>query len=173
VPAGWADQNQNAAMAVSASISLSSSTALWGSDGLVVASSLIAFPPAAWCGPQQPPGPAADHGLCYQQAGCGVGSLLELLTLNGVQGGGWEKLDRCHSEKLHKLLGLSFPGTRKPSVFRVLSEALGERRLAWMFCVERYPTEWRQAMPRRTWHPNSSSRCCRDRRRASHPALAS
>ena len=86
MPAGWADQNQNAAMAVSASISLSSSTPLWGSDGLVVASSLIAFPPAAWCGPQQPPGPSADHGLCYQQAGCGVGSLLELLTLNGVQG---------------------------------------------------------------------------------------
>ena len=48
------------------------------------------------CGPQQPPGPAADHGLCYQQAGCGGGSLLELPTLNECERGLMAAYRRAH-----------------------------------------------------------------------------
>ena len=71
---------------------------------ILVATTLVPVITVAGCGPQQPPGPAADHGLCYQQAGCGGGSLLELPTLNECKAAGGKELDRCHSKKLHKLL---------------------------------------------------------------------
>ena len=55
---------------------------------ILVATTLVPVITVAGCGPQQPPGPAADHGLCYQQAGCGGGSLLELPTLNECKAAG-------------------------------------------------------------------------------------
>jgi hypothetical protein len=49
---------------------------------IVVSTALVPVVAASGCGPQQPPGPDADHGLCYQQAACSGGSLLQLPTLN-------------------------------------------------------------------------------------------
>jgi len=48
---------------------------------IALSSALVPVVIASGCGQQQPAGPAADHGLCYQQAGCSGGSLLELPTL--------------------------------------------------------------------------------------------
>jgi hypothetical protein len=55
---------------------------------IALSSALVPVIIASGCGQQQPAGPAADHGLCYQQAGCSGGSLLELPTLNECQAAG-------------------------------------------------------------------------------------
>ena len=55
---------------------------------ILVSTTLVPVITVGGCGPQQPPGPAADHGLCYQQASCSGGSLLELPTLNECKAAG-------------------------------------------------------------------------------------